>query len=272
MIRRSTAIAFALTLAAAASAFAFGAEGCGAGKCSDCHHLTAEQAREVLAPLGIDAVENVQLSSVPGLWSVDVVSKGRKIPVYLDFSLHYLLQAEVIEIASQENVTRHRAASLNRVDPAKIPLEDALVLGDPKAKNKIVVFDDPECPFCKKLQSEMRAVVAKRPDIAFFIKMLPLEIHPDAYAKAKAILCGKSLELLEKSLDGQTIPAASCETDQIDKNKELAKALGIGSTPTLVFPDGRVYPGSRPADKIIAILEGEGSEKAAETKKPQGGK
>jgi thiol:disulfide interchange protein DsbC len=118
----------------------------------------------------------------------------------------------------------------------------------------------------------MRAVVAKRPDIAFFIKMLPLEIHPDAYAKAKAILCEKSLDLLEKSLDGQSLPPPACETDQIDKNKELAKTLGIGSTPTLVFPDGRVYPGSRPADKIIAILEGEGIEKPREDTKPQGAK
>lgn len=261
MIRRTTAVTFLLALAASSPSFAFSPEGCGTGKCSDCHKLTAEEAREVLAPLGVEAVENVQLSPVPGLWSVDVLSRGRKFPVYLDFSLRHLLQAEVIEIATQENVTRHRIASLNKVDVSKIPLEDALVLGNPKAKHKIVVFDDPECPYCKKLQAEMRAVTEKRPDIAFFIKMLPLEIHPDAYDKAKAVICEKSLDLLEKSLDGKTLPPPSCETDQIEKNRELAKALGIGSTPTLVFPDGRVYPGSRPADKIIAILEGEGAAK-----------
>ena len=43
----------------------------------------------------------------------------------------------------------------------------------------------------------MKKVVRERKDIAFYIKMFPLKIHPGAYDKAKTIVCEKSLKLLE---------------------------------------------------------------------------
>jgi thiol:disulfide interchange protein DsbC len=144
---------------------------------------------------------------------------------------------------------------LNKVDVSKIPLEDAIVVGKPDAKHKVIVFDDPECPYCKQLQAEMGKVVAKRGDVAFFIKMFPLTIHPGAYEKAKAIVCEKSLQLLEDSLSGKPLPPAKCETRQVDENMALAKRLGISGTPTLIFPDGVVSPGFRSADGIVELLD-----------------
>ena len=84
--------------------------------------------------------------------------------------------------------------------------------------------------------------------------MLPLDIHPKAYDKAKTIICENSLELLEKSLNKEELPAPTCETDQIEKNRALAQKIRIGSTPTLVFPDGRAMPGYRSAEDIIKAL------------------
>ncbi|TAL17695.1 DsbC family protein [bacterium] len=237
-------------------AFAFG--GCGEGSCVDCHSLSKEQAQEAIAPLGLTAeVIEVKLSKVPGLWSIAVFDKrnNKKIPLYIDYSKKYLIQGDVVEIATRESLTRMTMAELNRVNTDDIPLDDALVLGSPKAKFKVIVFDDPECPFCKKFQEEMKKVVAKRSDIAFYIKMLPLKIHPKARAKAEAIICAKSLELLDKTLAGEEIPAATCKTDQIDKNEALAAKLDIRSTPTFIVPDGRVFPGARSAEDVIKFVD-----------------
>ncbi|TLN17105.1 DsbC family protein, partial [bacterium] len=246
-----------LSLALAAqSSMAFG--GCGEGKCTDCHSLSKEQATEALAPLGIAAeVIDVKLAKVPGLWSIAVFDKknNRKLPIYLDYSKKYLIQGEVIEIATKESLTRLSMAELNRVNPGEIPLDDAVVVGKPDAKLRVIVFDDPECPYCKKFQEEMNKVVAKRSDIAFFIKMLPLKIPPKARQKSEAIICAKSLELLEKSLAGEEIPAPTCKTDQIDKNEALAAKLEIRSTPTFILPDGRVFPGARNAEDVIKLID-----------------
>ncbi|PLX43171.1 MAG: protein-disulfide isomerase [Deltaproteobacteria bacterium] len=243
-----------LTLIASA-AFAFG--GCSEGECKDCHSLSIEQAQEAIEPLGVKSeVTDVRFSSVPGLWEVDVTDKkGGKIPVYLDFSLNYLIQGDIIEIATRQSLTRMRHAELNRINPSVIPLEDAVVLGDPEAKHRVIVFDDPECPFCKKMQAEMHKVVEERKDIAFFIKMLPLKIHPNARDKAKTIICEKSIELLDKSLAGEELPPPTCETDVIEKNEDLAAGLGIKSTPTIILPDGRIFPGAKRAEDIISFVD-----------------
>ena len=101
----------------------------------------------------------------------------------------------------------------------------------------------------------MKKVIAERKDIAFYIKMLALNIHPQAYEKAKAIVCEKSLTLLEDAFEKKELPKAKCETQVVDENINLAEKLGIRGTPALIFPDGRVVPGAADAKSIIERLD-----------------
>jgi thiol:disulfide interchange protein DsbC len=100
----------------------------------------------------------------------------------------------------------------------------------------------------------MKKVVDERIDIAFYIKLYPLKIHPGAYEKSKAILCEKSLFLLEEAFAGRPVPKPSCETSVVDENIKLAERLGINSLPSLILPDGRVMPGYRDAQAIKDLL------------------
>ena len=76
--------------------------------------------------------------------------------------------------------------------------------GDKNAPYKVIVFDDPMCPYCAKLHGEIKKVLAKRKDIVF-IKMFPLPMHKGAYERAKAIVCEKSLALLEDSFESESL-------------------------------------------------------------------
>ncbi len=231
------------------------ADGCGAGECKDCHSMTIKEAKGLLKGM-VEKVNDVQFSEVGGLWEVDVENKGKRFPLYLDFSKQFLINGQVIRIATRENLTRKRLQELNIVDVASIPIDDAVVVGDPNAKTRIIVFDDPECPYCVKLHKEIKKVVKKDPSIAFFIKMFPLiKIHPNAYDKAKAIVCEKSLKLLEDSFNGKKLPKPSCKTDILERNMELAYNLKIRSTPTMIMPDGRVLPGYKKAEEILKLLK-----------------
>ncbi len=100
----------------------------------------------------------------------------------------------------------------------------------------------------------MKKVIEKRKDIAFYIKMFPLKIHPGAYEKAKAIVCEKSLTLLEDAFEKKSLPKPKCETSVIDENVKLADKLGIGGAPALIMPDGRLIPGYREADALIELI------------------
>ncbi len=250
----SSILTFVFLFFHACSVWSFTEGGCGAGDCRDCHVLTKPEAQKLLSDSG-GTVVDVKLGEVPGLWNVHLEQNGRTIPVFVDFSKQYLISGKIIKLATREDVAYKTYINLNRIDVAQIPLGDAIVIGDPKAAQKVIVFDDPECTYCKKFHPEMKKVVAEHKDIAFFIKMFPLmKIHPKAYDKAKAIVCAKSAQMLDDSLADKTIPPPSCETDQVDKNIALAEKLGIRSTPTQIFPDGRVFPGFKDAKAIVEIL------------------
>jgi thiol:disulfide interchange protein DsbC len=101
----------------------------------------------------------------------------------------------------------------------------------------------------------MKKVIDKRKDIAFFIKMYPLPMHKGAYEKAKAIVCEKSLALLEDALAKKPVPSPKCTTSAIDENLKLVEKLGIRGTPALVLPNGNIIPGYKDADSIISLID-----------------
>ena len=101
----------------------------------------------------------------------------------------------------------------------------------------------------------MKKVIKERKDIAFFIKLYPLPMHKEAYAKAKVIVCEKSLQLLEDAFEKKQIPAPKCETTAVDDNVKLAQKLGISGTPAIIMPDGRLIPGYMDADALIKSIE-----------------
>jgi thiol:disulfide interchange protein DsbC len=101
----------------------------------------------------------------------------------------------------------------------------------------------------------MKKVITERKDIAFYIILYPLAMHKDAYGKAKAIICEKSLDLLEAAFEKKPLPKPSCETKAIDENIKLAEKLGISGTPAVVFPDGSLIPGAMEAEAIIQQID-----------------
>jgi thiol:disulfide interchange protein DsbC len=100
----------------------------------------------------------------------------------------------------------------------------------------------------------MKKVVRERKDISFSIKMFPLKMHAGAYDKAKAIVCEKSLALLENAFENKPLPAPKCKTTVVDETIKLAAKLGITSAPTLVMPDGRVVSGFRDANALKELI------------------
>jgi thiol:disulfide interchange protein DsbC len=101
----------------------------------------------------------------------------------------------------------------------------------------------------------MKKVIKERKDIAFYIKMFPLKIHPGAYDKAKAIVCENSLALLENAFEKKQIPAPKCKTSVVDENLKLAEKLGITAAPALIMPDGRVITGYRDANVLKGLID-----------------
>ncbi len=238
------------------NALAFPKPGTKAGDCRDCHHLTREEAQKLLAPGGIDNVADVEPGPFKGVWEVVIVKGGKKYPLYVDYSKTYLINGQIIRIGTRENITGARYESLNVIttDPSKIPLGDALVVGKPTARRKVIVFSDPECHFCGKLHEELKTVTAKDPDVAFYIKLFSRNNSPPAAEKARAIVCSRSLTMLEDAYAGRPVPVASCASKAPEETFALTEKIGIRGTPAMVLPDGRVVSGYRDAAALRKLL------------------
>lgn len=113
--------------------------------CSKCHTLSTAEARDLIKIVAPDIkVLEIRLSPSKPLWEVFSESGGRKMLFYVDLSKKYLFYGSIISLKDKRNLTQESFIALNKVDTSKIPLNDALVMGDPKARLRVIVFTDPD--------------------------------------------------------------------------------------------------------------------------------
>ena len=239
---------------------AFSPTGC-EGDCSKCHTINNQEVKDILQGLKIAQAEvlGIQMSPIKGLWEVTINDRGKRGVLYVDFSKNYILPGPIIEVKTGVNKTMEKLGKTQekkKIDFAKIPLPSPLVVGNPRASQRVVVFTDPDCPFCGKLHAELEKIIQERSDIVFHILLYPLAMHKDAYWKSKSIVCNRSLKMLEEAFAQRPIPRSECDTKDIDNNIRLAESLGISSTPTVVAPDGRVHVGYLAAQQLLDFIQG----------------
>jgi thiol:disulfide interchange protein DsbC len=248
---------YMLLASLAAPAVAMIQQGCG-GDCASCHSLSEKEAGDLLKSLG--TVKVVGMAPVRGLFELTLEKDGRHATAYMDYGKKHLITGPIFDIASGRvisplpvNVDKKPA----NIDITKIPLDNSLIMGNPKGTRKLFVFTDPECPFCVKLHAELKKLVAMEPGLTVYIKLFPLKMHPKAYDKARVILGANSLELLERAFVGVPLPppGAMDTAKSVDDSIRFAEAVGINSTPTLILPDGRVMPGFQDAEAMRKLLQ-----------------
>jgi thiol:disulfide interchange protein DsbC len=249
---------FTASVMCAPQVFAFG--GC-EENCQKCHSLSAQEVRQIFSKLRVpDAkVLDIKMSPLKGLWEVSLEDKGQQGIMYIAFSKKYIVGGPIFEIdtalnKSQESLQEINPEIVRHIDPSAVPLDDALLLGEKDAPYKVIVFTDPDCPYCGKLHTELKKVVAESKDIAFYLKLIALPMHPEARWKSESILCSRSLQLLEDNFERKPIPKPSCETKAVDDNVSLAETLDITGTPTMIMPDGMVVSGARDAKTITELV------------------
>lgn len=176
--------------------------------------------------------------------------------IYTDEKFSFLIvEGKVIDPASKRNLTGERLDDLNKVDFSSLPLDQAIKVVKGNGSRKLVVFSDPDCPFCKRLEQRELVNIT---DVTIYSFLFPLEqLHPDAANKSKAIWCSpdRAKAWTEWVMNNQ-LPktTTTCETP-IEKIATLGRRLGVSSTPTLIFSDGKRMLGAYPAKEIEQALD-----------------
>ena len=252
--------AVAVSLIVASPSFAMAKEGCG-GVCATCHSLTEKEATELLKKTG-GTVTSVKHSPAKGLFELLVEREGQKGIILMDYGKKHLIQGMVVDIEKLQPISAHQLNSEQpkqqaSLDVKTIPAANAVIMGNPKGSKKLYVFTDPDCPYCRKGHTELKKLAEIAPDLAIYIMLYPLPMHPAAYDKARIIFETKSLDLLDKAFNGKDVPKPTKESSKkgIDEIVKFANANGISGTPTMVMPDGKIEVGMQDAETIKKMLE-----------------
>jgi thiol:disulfide interchange protein DsbC len=245
----------------ASPSFAMAKEGCG-GECTSCHTLTEKDANELLKKTGIN-VKSVKQAPSKGLFEVLVEKDNKQGVIFIDYGKKHLIQGLIVDLDTLQTVSAHaqdlpQPKQVTSVDVSKIPVNNAVIMGNPKGSKKLYVFTDPDCPYCKKGHLELKKLATIAPDVAIYVMLFPLPMHPGAYDKSRTVLETKSLELMDKAFDGRDVPKPAKEGSKaaVDEIIKFANANGISGTPTMVMPDGRIEVGMRDAETMKKMLEG----------------
>jgi thiol:disulfide interchange protein DsbC len=255
---KALSISLAALVIVATPAFAVVTTGHGV-ECASCHTLTEKEATELIKKTG-GKVTSVKHSPVKGLFEFQVERNGQKGLLFMDYGKKHLMQGMVFDREKLEPVTAHKLepAQPTVLDVKSIPTSGAINMGNPKGTKKLFVFTDPDCPYCRKGHGELKKLARIAPDVAIYVVLYPLPMHPGAYDKARIVVETQSLEILDKAFEGKEVPKPARENSKkvIDGNIAFANANGISGTPTLVMPNGRIEVGMRDAETMKKMLEG----------------
>lgn len=196
----------------------------------------------------------VKPSPIPG---VAEIKMGKNF-AYVDASGQFFLFGHLFDMKSRTDLTQ---AAIDDASPkvswADLPREDAIVFGSDTAKHRVAVFTDPDCPFCRRIESELATL--EQQGVQVFVFPYPIsQLHSGAADVAKRIWCSKDRKSAWRDYLVKRIKPtanADCEGAQaIARNVALAERYAIVATPTLVAADGRMNSGAAPAAELMVWL------------------
>lgn len=176
----------------------------------------------------------------------------------------------------------HVPPDITRAVMATVEQDDPYV-GKIDAPVTLVVFSDFQCPFCKRFDSTLKQLLARRPDdVRIVFKHHPLPFHKEAEPAARAAIAAHQQgqfweyhDLLFLNMERLREPEIFIELasslgldlarferdmnsratqDKLRRDLDLAKMIGVRGTPA-TFINGAMASGARPLDDLNAYVQ-----------------
>lgn len=192
----------------------------------------------------------VERTPVPGMYQVMVDGQV----VYVSADGKYLMKGPMYDLVNRVDLTDLAMAGVRRDRLSAVPEDEKLVFAPDQPKHMVNVFTDLDCGYCKRLHSQ----VEQYNELGIGISYLFLPrggLQSPAYDKAVSVWCAddRHQALTLANLGAEPEPL-QCDNPIAD-HFNLALALGIGVTPTLLTEDGIVLSGYMPPEQLLHRLK-----------------
>ncbi len=235
-----------------------------------CANVQAAETDEVLAALrkARPDVQWVQAATtpLPGVYEVAVTGGGT---VFTDRFGRYViagLMTDLVEgrivntLLPKELMASMRGMVSNDpvpVDVKQLPLDGAIKFGT--GKLKLVLFSDPDCPYCRQFEEALESAQDK---VTVYLFPYPLrDLHPNATEKSVRVWCAKDrAKAWRDALADRPLPEPTNAKDRercqakVDAALAIGRAWALRGTPALIRMDGKVLSGAMPVQDVLAWL------------------
>lgn len=190
-------------------------------------------------------IDEVTKTAMPGIYEVRIENSL----FYTDAKGAYLIQGDMLDVNQRRNLTEERMNKLTAVAFDALPLKDAFTIVRGNGKRKLVVFEDPNCGYCKRFERDLQGV----DNVTVHMFLYPI-LGSDSVDKSRNIWCAKDRAVAWQDwMVREKAPAAAgakCDTEALTRNVAFGKKHNITGTPTLIFADGTRVPGAINAQQI----------------------
>lgn len=200
-------------------------------------------------------VESIAPAPLAGLY--EVILNGNV--AYIDATGRYLVDGHLIDVATRSSITarrkvEHEMATTPLMEVARLDLSDAIktVYGKEVPGRFLVSFEDPRCPFCKRMHKTLKDVQ----DVVLYT--FPVSyLGPESRAMNEIIWCAKDRSASWNDAMTDVPPAdegRTCDLQALERNTALATRYRVTGTPTMFTASGVRIAGAVAAPAIEQAL------------------
>lgn len=183
--------------------------------------------------------EQITPSPVQGLYEVRI---GPKI-AYVSADGKYLVQGEIIDISTDQNLTESRREGVRRDVLAGVSEAGMVVFSPPNPTSTITVFTDIDCGYCRKLHKQVADYNARGIKVRYmyFPRSGP---GTESWTKAEQVACAKDRRAaLTRSKLGEKITDKACKPNPVAEHYNIGRDFGLQGTPAIVLESGELIGG-----------------------------
>jgi thiol:disulfide interchange protein DsbC len=213
-------------------------------------------------------VTAAKATDLPGIFEVTFADGGVG---YMDAEAKFLLVGYLFDLKSKKMLTptvgqgsaQSQAQKIGaaaqpqpqRININSLPLNGAIKIVRGNGKGRLVLFSDPDCPYCKELEHN----ISKLENVTVYVFPYPVaELHPNAAEKAASAYChaNPATGWRIATLGGGALPRPNeaCRK-KVAATVKLGDHLGLTMTPTMFNGAGQRRTGAISAQELSQWIQ-----------------
>ena len=195
--------------------------------------------------------ESVTLSPIDGWYTIQQGS----IIAYVSDDGRYLLQGDLIDLETQQNLTENSRNDARRDLVAALGDDRAILFSPSEVKHSVTIFTDVDCTYCRKLHSQIDDYLANGIEIRYVLypRNGPAS---KSWSTSEDVWCARDrgAALTAAKLD-RAFETSKCDASVVSDHYALGSDIGLSGTPAIVLEDGTLIGGYLPPAQLSMRLQ-----------------